>query len=216
MQFFNNSSPGCSDKYWGGWPSSGRQTTSVFHQVTQANSTYYPQWDGKWITKWTDFNLKFLFWKWLSMVLIYYQLHLHCIAAESHHHNRFTALFPGPAGWASASWKLLLDFVVLGRITRGRHTDASGLISNPPPSICLFLHWMPFLLQSCHFILTWDRHWNMLDCILPWLGLHPSQSSAKIQMHLKTRYVTQQKHISLQPHCLFNVNYRLYILLKLS
>jgi len=25
----------------------GRQTTSVFHQATQANSASYPQWDGK-------------------------------------------------------------------------------------------------------------------------------------------------------------------------
>jgi len=27
----------------------GGQTTSVFHQATQANSTYYPQRDGKWV-----------------------------------------------------------------------------------------------------------------------------------------------------------------------
>jgi len=37
------------DKYWDGWPSSGRQTTSVFHQATQANSAFYPQRHLKWL-----------------------------------------------------------------------------------------------------------------------------------------------------------------------
>jgi len=36
----------------------------------------------------------------------------------------FTALFPGPPRWANARRKILLDFVVLGRITTGRHTDS--------------------------------------------------------------------------------------------
>jgi len=43
-----------------------------------------------------------------------------------HHHNHFTALFPGPSGSAGARRKLLLDFMVLGRINRGRHTDNPG------------------------------------------------------------------------------------------
>ena len=34
----------------------------------------------------------------------------------------FTTLFPGPPGWVGARRKLLLDFMVLGRITRGKHT----------------------------------------------------------------------------------------------
>jgi len=38
------------------------------------------------------------------------------------HHNRFTALFPGPPGWAGAR-KELLDFMVQRKINRGRHTD---------------------------------------------------------------------------------------------
>jgi len=38
------------------------------------------------------------------------------------HHNRFTALFPGLPGWAGARSKLL-DFMVQGKINRGRHTD---------------------------------------------------------------------------------------------
>ena len=35
-------------------------------------------------------------------------------------------LFPGPCGWASARRKLLLDFMVLERIKRGRYTDNLG------------------------------------------------------------------------------------------
>jgi len=46
------------------------------------------------------------------------------------HHNRFTTLFPGPPGWAGAR-RELLDFMVQGKINRGRHTDhpADGLTS---------------------------------------------------------------------------------------
>jgi len=40
------------------------------------------------------------------------------------HHNHFTALFPGPPECAKR--KLLLDFMVLGRITRGKHTNKPG------------------------------------------------------------------------------------------
>ena len=39
-----------------------------------------------------------------------------------HHHHHFTALFPGPPGWAAAR-KELLDFMVQGKINRGRHTN---------------------------------------------------------------------------------------------
>jgi len=37
------------------------------------------------------------------------------------HHNRFTALFTGPPGWAGS--RKLLDFTVQGKINRGRHTN---------------------------------------------------------------------------------------------
>jgi len=37
-----------------------------------------------------------------------------------HHHNHFMALFPGPPGWAGARWELL-EFMVQGKINRGRH-----------------------------------------------------------------------------------------------
>jgi len=38
------------------------------------------------------------------------------------HHDRFTALFPGPPGWAGAR-RELLDFMVQRKINKGRHTD---------------------------------------------------------------------------------------------
>ena len=59
-------------------------------------------------------------------------------------HNRFTALFPGPPGWAGAR-RELLDFMVQGKINRGRHTDhAAGRHSIrtnqcPPPPSPIFL-----------------------------------------------------------------------------
>jgi len=69
-----------------------------------------------------------------------------------HHHNRFTALFPGPPGWASAR-RELLDFMVQGKINRGRHTDHPAghhsIRTNqcpPPPSPIFFTGQMPFLL----------------------------------------------------------------------
>jgi len=39
-----------------------------------------------------------------------------------HHHNRFMAVFPGPPGW-SGTRRELLEFMVQGKINRGRHTD---------------------------------------------------------------------------------------------
>jgi len=68
----------------------------------------------------------------------------------THHHSCFTALFPGPPGWAGAR-RELLDFMVQGKINRGRHTDhPAGCHSNrtnqclpPPPPF--FTGRMPFL-----------------------------------------------------------------------
>jgi len=69
-----------------------------------------------------------------------------------HHHNRFTALFPGPhTGWAGAR-RELLDFVVQGKINRGRHTNhPAGCHSIrtkqcPPPP---FPHFLQAECPSC-------------------------------------------------------------------
>ena len=67
-----------------------------------------------------------------------------------HHHNRFMALFPGPPGWAGAR-RELLDFMVQGKINRGRHTDhpagRHSIRTNqcPPPPSPFFTGRMPFL-----------------------------------------------------------------------
>jgi len=70
---------------------------------------------------------------------------------KPHHHNRFTAFFPGPPGWAGAR-RELLDFMVQRKIYRGRHTDhpagRHSIRTNqcpPPPSPHFFTGRMPFL-----------------------------------------------------------------------
>jgi len=70
----------------------------------------------------------------------------HCCYWHQHHNNRFMALFLGPPEWAGAR-RELLDFMVQGKINRGRHTDhPAGRLSIwtnqcPPPS-------SPHLLQA--------------------------------------------------------------------
>jgi len=66
------------------------------------------------------------------------------LTTTTSHHNRLTALFPGPPGWAGAG-RELLDFIVQGKFSRGRHTDhPAGYHSirtnqcPPPPSPSLF------------------------------------------------------------------------------
>jgi len=67
------------------------------------------------------------------------------------HHNRSTALFRGPTGWARAR-RELLDFMVQGKINSGRHTDhpagCHSIRTNQcplPPSPIFFTGQMPFL-----------------------------------------------------------------------
>jgi len=71
--------------------------------------------------------------------------------AYYHHHNRFTALFPGSPVWAVAR-RELLHIMVEGKINRGRHTNhpvgRHSIRSNqclPPPSPIFFTGRMPFL-----------------------------------------------------------------------
>ena len=65
----------------------------------------------------------------------------------NHHHNHhFTALFPGPPGWASAR-RELLDFMVQGKINRGRHTDHPAWRHSIRTNQCP-LHQPPHFLHS--------------------------------------------------------------------
>jgi len=43
-------------------------------------------------------------------------------APQPPHHNHFTALFPGPPGWAGAR-REFLNFMLQRKINRGRHTN---------------------------------------------------------------------------------------------
>ena len=68
---------------------------------------------------------------------------------HTHTHDRFTALFPGPPGWAGAR-RELLDFMVQGKISRDGHTvqlgaTPSGLIRTRLHHPTFFTSWMPFL-----------------------------------------------------------------------
>jgi len=81
----------------------------------------------------------------LISMLIYSWQRLICRCNNNYCYNRFTALFPGPPGWADAR-RELLDFVVQGKINRGRHTDhlagCHSIQTNqcpPPPSPILFV-----------------------------------------------------------------------------
>jgi len=71
---------------------------------------------------------------------------------QTTYHNHFTALFPGPSGWAGAK-RELLDFMVQGKINRGRHTDHPAVRHSiwtnkcPPPPSPLFLQ---AGCPSCH------------------------------------------------------------------
>jgi len=67
---------------------------------------------------------------------------------NTHTHNRFTAIFPGPPRWAGAT-REVLDFMVQGKINRGTdHPSRRHSIRNkqcPPPPSPFFTGWMPFL-----------------------------------------------------------------------
>ena len=93
----------------------------------------------------------------------------------SNHHPPPQPFYSPFSGNTRVSWcqkkKLFLNFMVLGRITRGRHTDNPGgrhSIGTNQQSTSInhqFSCRMPFLSQPSQFILTWDRHSNMVDCI---------------------------------------------------
>jgi len=80
------------------------------------------------------------------------------------HHNRFTALFLGPPGWAGARRKLL-DFMVQGKINKGRHTDhpaerhsiGTNQCVPPPPS---HIFYRPDALPAAQP--TASKHWRQL------------------------------------------------------
>ena len=92
------------------------------------------------------------------------------------HHNRFTTLFPGPPGWAGAR-RELLDFMVQGKINRGKHTDhpagRHSIRTNqcPPPPSPIF--YRPDALPATQT--TVSKHWRQSRPKLR--GLHPKSDT---------------------------------------
>ena len=90
------------------------------------------------------------------------------VTVNNHHTTTTTILWP-PA-WAGAKRKLLLDFMVLGRITRGRHTNSLGgchSIWTNQQSTSNNPHFYAECPSCCNPPnLSWlGRHKNMLDCV---------------------------------------------------
>jgi len=82
---------------------------------------------------------------------------LHCTSTPPHHHNRFTALFPGVPGWAGAR-RELLDFMMQGRLTKA---DILTIRTNqclPPPSPHIF--YRPDALPDAQPPAS--KHWRQL------------------------------------------------------
>jgi len=69
-----------------------------------------------------------------------------------HHHNHFTTLFLGPSGSAGAR-RELLDFMVQGKIKRGRHTNHPAGHHSIRTNQCLpppYPHLLQARCPSCH------------------------------------------------------------------
>jgi len=89
------------------------------------------------------------------------------VITHTHTHKRFTALFQGPPGWAGAR-RELLDFMVQGKINRGRHTDhplgatpstlSSAHLNHPP--FCAKFHPLLTEISAAEFCWKCDRQKN--------------------------------------------------------
>ena len=85
----------------------------------------------------------------LCFYLFMYPAALVVAILTTHRHNRFTALFLGPPGWASARTELL-DFMVQGKINRGRHIVRLG--ATPSGQISAHFHHPPFFTGQVPFL----------------------------------------------------------------
>jgi len=113
----------------------------------------------------------------------------------TNHRNHFMALFPGPPGWAGAR-RELLDFMVQGKINRGRHWPSGWAPLHPdqsmPTSTIPPIFWQagcpscrPTNSVKAQMKMT-KYHWNS-----KWIGANCST----ILMH----YITQHHYIILNP-----------------
>jgi len=111
------------------------------------------------------------------------------------HHNHFTALFPGPSGWAGAR-RELLDFMVQGKINRGRHSNhpagRHSIRTNQCPA-------PPFLTYNNNN----NNHFTALCLGLPgWAGtrknVHPPTTSL---------YVLFDLPVGLEPSTSYSIHF---------
>jgi len=116
----------------------------------------------------------------------FYKISCSMIVNRWHNHTRFTALFPGPPGWAGA--RKLLDFMVQGKINRGRHTlhpaGHHSIWTNlcPPPSPPFF--YRPDALPAAKP--TVSKHWRQQKTLCPFIYLNFIQllhSQCSVRLH---------------------------------
>jgi len=123
------------------------------------------------------------------------------------HHNRFMALFPGLPMWAGAR-RELLDFMVQGKIYRGRHTDhpagRHSIQTNqcPTPPIP---HFLQVGCPSCRPTFTVSKHCQtasingrsrlgVIKTEMQWMtvhGWHSSVTSSAFTLHAGNMNNTQ-------------------------
>jgi len=118
------------------------------------------------------------------------------------HHNHFMALFPGPAGWGGAR-RELLDFMVQGKINRGRHTDhPAGHHSIwtkqclPPPSPIFY---RPDALPAAQP--TVSKHWrqylqNITNVVFSYMFASSSAVATTIIIALLIQPTYTQNHFT--------------------
>jgi len=75
--------------------------------------------DGQWCQTTPSYIYSYLLGHIIPEFILYLNAHTQI---HTHTHNRFTSHSPGPPGWTVARRKLL-DFMVQGKINRGRHNN---------------------------------------------------------------------------------------------
>ena len=129
------------------------------------------------------------------------------VISISPHHNRFTALFPGAPGRAGAR-RELLDFMVQGKINRGRYTvhpaggSPSGLTSahlHHPP--IFFTGRMPFLPpnQQC------QSTEGSISAVLICSALNKTVSKDRREFNILTRDVASFEYLLIMSECRIGV-----------
>ena len=95
---------------------------------------------------------------------------------NNYHHNHFTAIFPGPPGWAGAR-KEFLDFMAQGKITEA---DTPTIRLGPTPSglTSAHLHHPPIFSYRLDALPaaqpTVSKHWRAKALLFSWIRVNVS------------------------------------------